>query len=339
MGMAERVLVTGASGFIASHCILALLAQGYAVRGTLRDPARADALRGALAHVNPAAGEIELVRADLSADEGWPEAVRGCSHLLHVASPNPLFQPKDKDAFLAAARGGTLRMLREAKAAGIERVVLTSSTTAVGYGRGRPQRPLTEMDWTDPDGRDVTPYARSKTLAERAAWDFVNGEGEGLELAVVNPALVLGPVLEKDYGSSNELIYQILANKVPGYPRLGFSLVDVRDVASLHIAAMLRPEAAGQRFIAAGEFMWIEDVGRILREAYPQRRLPKLRVPDVAVHVMARFNPPVKLAIPELGKRRDFSAAKAIKLLGWQPRRAKESILAAAESMIAHGIV
>jgi len=338
--MAETVLVTGASGFIATHCILALLEKGYAVRGTVRDPARGGALKAALAKANPAAANLALVAADLNSDAGWAEAVAGCRYVLHIASPNPLTQPRDKDAFVAAARGGALRVLKAAKAAGVARVVLTSSIAAVGYGRSRPQgRALTELDWTDPDAGDVTAYPRSKTLAERAAWDYVDGEGKGLELSVVNPALVLGPALETDYGSSAELVYQILAKKIPGYPRVGFTIVDVRDVAALHLSCMTDPAAAGQRFIAAKEFMWIEDVGKILREAYPKRALPKMRVPNWAVYAMALVNPPAKLVIPELGRRRDLSHDKAMKLLGWKPRTAKESILATAESMIALGIV
>jgi dihydroflavonol-4-reductase len=339
--MADTVLVTGASGFIATHCILALLDKGYAVRGTVRDLTRAAALKASLAKHNPKAAGISLVRAELTSDEGWADAARGCAYVLHVASPNPLKYPRDKNAFVAPAREGALRVLRAAKAAGVARIVLTSSIVAIAYGRNRPQdRVLTEADWTDPDGADNTAYTRSKTLAERAAWDFVNGpEGKGLELATINPALVLGPVLEQDYGTSAELVYQLLKGKVPGYPRLGFVIVDARDVAALHLAAMTAPAAKGERFIAATEFLWMEEIGKILREAYPERRLPTSRVPDFVVRLMALVNPPVRLILPELGRKRELSHDKATRLLGWQPRPARESILATAQSMIALGII
>lgn len=337
--MADTVLVTGASGFIATHCILALLEKGYSVRGTVRDLARAPALKTLLAKHDARAAGVSLLRADLTSDDGWAQALEGCRYVLHVASPNPLLEPKDKNALVAPAREGALRVLRAAKAAGVQRVVLTSSIVAITGIRHAGAHTYTEADWTDADAAEATAYTRSKTLAERAAWDYVNGEGRGLELASVNPALVLGPVLEKDFGTSAELVHQILARKVPGFPRLGFSIVDVRDVASLHLLAMTSPAANAERFIATQSFLWMEEVGAILREAFPDRRIPKANVPDFAVRLMSIVNPPVKRVLPELGRRRDLSWEKAERLLGWKPRSAKDAILATAKSMIELGIV
>lgn len=337
--MADTVLVTGASGFIATHCILALLEKGYSVRGTVRDSARAPALNALLAKHDARAAGISLLRADLTSDDGWAKALEGCRYVLHVASPNPLLEPKDRDALVAPAREGALRVLRAAKAAGVQRVVLTSSIVAITGIRHAGEHTYTEADWTNADAPEATAYTRSKTLAERAAWDYANSEGRGLELATVNPVLVLGPVLEKDFGTSAELIHQILGRKVPGFPRLGFSIVDVRDVAALHLLAMTSPAAKGERFIATESFLWMEEVGAILRAAFPDRRIPKANVPDFAVRLMSMVNPPVKRVLPELGRRRDLSWEKAKSLLGWKPRSAKDAILATAKSMIELGIV
>ena len=339
--MAERVLVTGASGFIATHCILALLNAGYGVRGTVRDLNRAAALKAMLAKHNPAATDMEFVAAELTADAGWAQAAQGCSYVLHVASPVAINSPRDPDAFVAAARDGTLRVLRAAKAAGVKRVVVTSSIAAVGSGKLQPRdRPLTEDDWTNPDGAGVEAYARSKTLAERAVWEFAKSpEGQGLEIAAVNPGLVLGPALEADYGSSNELVYQIMKNKIPGYPRTGFSLVDVRDVAGLQLLAMTKPAAAGERFICVSEFLWMNEVGAALLAAYPKRKLPKAVLPNWVVYIVAIFNPAARSILDSLGQRRDLSNAKAVSKLGWQPRGARESAVDAAKSLVDLGIV
>jgi dihydroflavonol-4-reductase len=194
--MASRVLVTGASGFVAQHLILQLLAKGYTVRGTLRSMKRAKEVRGVLAQHNPAAANMELVEADLSSDAGWAEAVKGCEFVQHVASPFPAIHPKDENELIRPAREGALRVLKAAKAAGVKRVVMTSSLAAIAYGHGENRPEVSdETTWSNPDGPDNTPYTKSKTLAERAAWDYVNGEGKGLELATINPTGILGPAL------------------------------------------------------------------------------------------------------------------------------------------------
>lgn len=339
-----RVLVTGGSGFIAAHALLALLREGHAVRATLRDPARQDEVRAMLAAggaLEPAA--VDFHRADLLDDEGWAGAVAGCDHVLHVASPLPAgMVAADEAGLIRTAREGTLRVLKAAREAGVRRVVLTSSFAAVGYGRPPRAGLYDESDWTDPDGPDVDAYTRSKTLAERAAWDFVGREGGGMELATINPVAVLGPALGPDLSASLELVRALLAGAVPAVPRVFFGLVDVRDVAGLHVKAMTAPEAAGQRFLAtAGEAVSLHEMARTLRAGLGPagRRVPRFELPDLAVRLAALVLPMARLAAPRLGRRRSASGEKARRLLGWSPRPPEEAILATAESLLRLGIV
>ena len=336
------MLVTGASGFIASHCIVQLLERGYRVRGTLRDMARADRMTAVIGRHVATDQSLSFVQADLMDDSAWGPAAEGCAYVLHVASPVPIDGPKDPDALIAPARDGTLRVLRAARDNGVRRAVVTSSTAAVSYGEGgRPDADFTEEDWTDPDGPGVSAYARSKIFAERAAWQFVQTEGAGLELAVINPSLVLGPVLESDYGSSAELVRRMLKGKFPGCPRLGWPVVDVRDVAALHIAAMETPEANGHRFLCADDFMWLRDIAQVLREHLPDRhtQIPARTLPDFLVRLIGLFNHQVRSAASELGSRRAVSSDKARQMLGWKPRTARQAIIATADSLIEQGIV
>lgn len=264
--MSDLVLVTGGSGFIATHTIVQLLKSGTRVRATLRSPAREGEVRAAITAGGAEAGEhLTFAKADLTSDDGWNDAARGCDYLLHIASPFPPAMPKHEDELIIPAREGTLRALKAAKAAGVKRAVVTSSFAAIGYGRkGTPTRPYNEEDWTDPSGADVRAYVKSKTIAERAAWDYA--KSSGLELSVVNPVGVLGPVLGKDYSTSIEIVKKLMDGAMPGCPRVGFSIVDVRDVADLHIRAMKHPAAAGQRFLATNEkFCWFSDVAQVLR--------------------------------------------------------------------------
>jgi dihydroflavonol-4-reductase len=334
------VLVTGASGFVASHCILQLLEQGYPVRGTLRDEGRAGEVVELLSKHFGRPVRMDFVRADLTSDAGWGEAVAGCAHVLHVASPIPLVLPKDPNALVVPARDGALRVLRAAKAAGIRRVVFTSSLAAIAYGHEGPQgAPYTEKDWTNLEGRDISAYVRSKAIAERAAWDYVGGEGRGLELVAINPGFVLGPVLGNDFGASPELIRQIMKRLLPAYPNIGFPIVDVRDVASAHLLAMTTPEAAGQRFVTAVDWSWMIEVGEVLRRAYPERRLPRGRLPDWLIKALSIFNAPLRQIVPELGRTRYVSNEKIRRVLGWRPRSNEEAILATAQTLIERSIV
>ena len=333
-----KVLVTGATGFIAGHVILQLLDAGHDVFGTARSAAKAKPLSRILSDYAGRPVEIGIIEADLNADAGWDEAVAGMDYVQHVASPFPATMPKDPDGLIGPARDGALRVLKAAKGAGVKRVVLTSSMAAIAYGWGdaRPN-PLTEEHWSDAsDLKDNTAYTRSKTVAERAAWDYVNGEGQGLELAVINPSAVLGPVMSGDLSSSIAIITQLMTGKAPASPRVGFCVVDVRDVADAHVKAMTVPEAAGERFLAAGRFMWMSEVADVLRENFPdyRRKLPKGELPDWLLKAMTLINPPLKAIVPELGRERHCANDKARRILGWTPRVEEESIVESAQSLI-----
>lgn len=337
----ETVLVTGASGFIAMHCILQLLAAGWRVRGTLRTPSRAGKIRETLArHVDPG-DRLEFATADLSRDEGWEEAARGCTYVLHVASPFPREVPKHEDDLIVPARDGALRVLRAAAAAGVRRVVMTSSLAAVVYGHVRDgSRTFDEEDWSISEG--IGAYEKSKTIAERAAWDFARSpEAKGLELVVINPGLVLGPILDEDYGTSGEAVRKLMRREFPGCPNLGWAPVDVRDVAAAHLAAMTTPEAAGKRFCCAIEHAWMADIARILDEHFAARgyRIPRRRLPDWLVRTVAIFDKTTRMAVHDLGQRQDVSNERIRKVLGWQPRSLDEMVAAMGESMIEQGVV
>lgn len=336
------VLVTGASGFIAEHCILALLDAGYRVRGTLRNLDKAARVRTALSSHADIDGRLDFVQADLSSDAGWAEAVRGCRYVLHVASPLPRTPPKHEDDLIVPARDGALRVLRAASEAGVERVVMTSSLAAVIYGHVRDgSRVFDEGSWSEL-GRDVGAYEKSKTIAERAAWDFVNTlpADRRLELVTVNPGLVLGPILDDDWGTSGELVRKLLRRDMPGCVRVGWAMVDVRDVAKMHLLAMTTQEAAGQRFICAGEFAWMIDVARVLDRHFRQKgyNVPLRELPNWTLRIAAVFDKTLGLVIHELDKRQDVSHARAEKILGWRPRGLEEMAVAMGESLIQHGV-
>lgn len=335
----ELVLVTGGSGFIGAHCILQLLQGGYRVRTTVRNLKREGDVRAMLAEggVTDTGDRLSFAAADLEKDAGWPEAVAGCAYVLHVASPFPSSLPKHEDDLIIPAREGALRLLRAARDAGVKRVVLTSSFAAVGYGHKPQAAPFDETSWTDPNGDDVRPYVKSKTLAERAAWDFIANEGGALELSVVNPVGVFGPVLGPDYSTSILLVQRLMDGAMPGAPRLVFGVVDVRDVADLHLRAMTNPAAKGERFLAVtGDFMSIHEIAKLLkaRMGAAARRVPMGQLPDWLVRIAAMRDPAVQQIIPELGKLKNATGAKAQRLLGWAPRSREESIIATAESLI-----
>ena len=338
-----RVLVTGGSGFIATHVILRLLGEGHEVRASVRHAGRAADVRVLLARAGVEPGDrLSFATADLERDQGWAEAVAGVDHVMHVASPFPAGVPADEAELIRPAREGTLRVLRAARDAAVRRVVVTSSFAAIGYGHD-PRRDIhDERDWTDSDGADVQPYMKSKTLAERAAWDFIAREGSGMELATVNPVGVFGPVLGPDLSTSVSLIKGMLEGAIPAAPRLHFGVVDVRDVADLHLRAMTDPKAAGERFLAtAGDCVSLHRVALILREnlGATARRVPRFELPDVLVRLAALRMPMAKAALPQLGIIRNASAGKARRLLGWTPRSAEEAILASAQSLIDLGLV
>jgi dihydroflavonol-4-reductase len=336
------VLVTGGSGYLAGFCIAQLLKEGWAVRTTVRQLSREPEVRTRLAQLVEPVGRLAFVPADLDSDTGWAEAVAGCAFVLHVASPLPARNPRDDEELTRPARDGALRVLRRARDAGARRVVMTASTASIAYGHGGRSEPFTEADWSDETNRaDTSAYERSKTIAERAAWDFIRRDGGALELATINPGLILGPVLGKDFSASVESVKRLMDGSLPGIPRFGWPIVDVRDVADLHCRALLNPAAAGERFIAAGPFYWMADIARVLRSRLPERarRVPTRTLPDWLVRAASLFDPIVRGRLFELGKMRPVSSEKAKQLLGWSPRPNDEAIVATAESLIALGVV
>lgn len=339
----KLILVTGGSGFIGTHCILQLLSAGYRVRTTVRSLNREGDVRGMLRAGGAEPGErLSFVTADLTSNAGWPEAVVGCDCVLHVASPLPASVPKHEDDIIVPAREGALRVLRASRDAGVKRVVLTSSFAAIGYGHKQRSTPFTEADWTDPNGEGLTAYAKSKTLAERAAWDFMAREGGSLELSVVNPVGVFGPVLGPDYSTSILIVQKLMDGAMPGVPRLYFGVVDVRDVADLHLRAMTHPAAKGERFLAvAGDFMSMLDIAKILKDRMGPiaQRVKARQLPDWMVRLAALRDPAIKLITPELGKLKNATNEKAKRVLGWAPRSNEDSIIATAESLVQLGLL
>jgi dihydroflavonol-4-reductase len=337
-----QVLVTGGSGYIAGFCIAKLIQEGYAVRATLRSLSREGEVRAGLAKLVNVGDQLSFVAANLESDAGWAEAALGCDYVLHVASPLPSNNPKDDDELIRPARDGALRVLNAAKAAGVKRVVMTASTASIAYGHGSRNTPFTEADWTDETNlADTSAYERSKTIAEKAAWGWHGQHGGTMELVTVNPGAVLGPVYGRDYSASLDIVKKLLDGSVPGIPAFGWPLVDVRDIADLHFRAMITPAAAGQRFLGAGDFLWMKDIAAILREKMPQlaKRIPKMVLPGFVLRLSALFDPVIRDRLFELGKFRPISNAKSKQVLGWQPRPVAETIEATAQSLLAENII
>jgi dihydroflavonol-4-reductase len=337
------VLVTGGSGFVGVHTILQLLAAGHEVRTTVRSADRSkDVLAMLREGGTEATDRLSFFTADLKEDAGWKEAVTGCDYVLHVASPLVPSDPNDENEFIVPARDGTLRVLRAARDAKVKRVVITSSTAAVAHDQKPQSQPFDETDWTNPHSAGLQPYIKSKTLAERAAWDFISREGGGLELSVINPVAIFGPVLGSDFSGSIRLIKTLLDGAVPAAPKLYFALVDVRDVADLHLRAMTSPAAKGERFIAvAGEPLSILDIAKLLRRKLGASapRLPRFEAPNWLVRLAAKRVPLLRAVAPQLGHIRHLSGAKARSMLGWTPRDNEEIILATADSLFKLGLV
>ncbi len=337
----ETVLVTGGSGFIASYCIIALLNKGYKVKASLRSLSRAADVKQMLSvgGINNF-DNLSFVQADLSQEKAWLEAAKGCSYVIHPASPTPNPAAKHEDEYIIPAVNGVLFVMRAAKAAGVKRVVLTSAFGAVGMGTHK-NGPYTEEDWSDLT-QNLPPYQKSKTLSEKAAWDFIANEGKGLELAVVNPVGVLGPVLGADYSHSIQTIHQMMNGTLKGVPKMRFVYVDVRDVADLHLKAMVSPAANGQRFLAtAGNATSTLEIAKFLRAGLGTKatKVPTKELPNWLVRAVALFNPKVRLVVPHLGMVKEASHEKATRLLGWKPRSIKEAALATGQSLIDLGLV
>lgn len=339
----STVLVTGGSGFIGSHVILQLLSAGHTVHTTVRDLKREPELRARLKQgASDPGNRLQLFAADLMNDAGWKEAAAGCAFVQHVASPFPATVPKQEDELIRPAREGALRVLRAARDAGVQRVVLTSSFAAVGYGHPEQGAPFDETSWTNLNGPGLTAYVKSKTLAERAAWEFVAREGGGMELATVNPVAVFGPALCGDYATSILIVQKMLDGSMPGCPRLEIGGVDVRDVADLHLRAMTDPAAKGERWLAvAGDFVSLVEMARMLkrRMGAAAKRVPTRQLPDWLVRLAALIDASVKQVLPELGKHKNATSAKAQRVLGWKPRSVEDAVVATAQSLLELGLV
>ncbi|MBE1525918.1 nucleoside-diphosphate-sugar epimerase [Sphingopyxis sp. OAS728] len=336
--MTGTALVTGGSGYIAGFLIRQLIDNGWTVHTTVRSLKREPEVRGWL---NVDNDRLSFFAADLEHDAGWAEAIVECTHVAHVASPFPLGVPKHADELIVPAREGALRALRFARAAGVKRFVLTSSMAAIAYGHGKGRDLYNEADWTDLDNPEVMPYPRSKTVAERAARDWMAAEGGDMEFASVNPAAVFGPLLSDDLSTSIELVKQLIEGKVPMCPDIGFGIIDVRDVAELHYRALTAPAIRDERYVCSGPFLKMIDVANILTENLGDKakKVPTRKMPDWLLKLFALVRPELKQLVAELGNVRGGDSSHAMQTLGWTMRTPEEAILATAHSLIERGIV
>ena len=339
--MKESVLVTGGSGFVGGHVVLQLLNAGYTVRTTVRSKDKETQVRAMLQKAGATnLDQLSFVVADLMRDDGWAEACQGCGYVLHVASP--LVATKNEDEVIRPAVDGVLRVLRAARDASVKRVVFTSTCGAIYYGHPMQSEPFDETSWTNVEGGDMSAYVKSKALAEKAAWDFMAREGGALELTVVNPSGIFGPALGADYSSSLDLIKRLLNGSLPACPDLWFGVVDVRDVADLHLRAMTAPQAKGERFIATqGNAVSMLDIAKVLKARLGEKasRVPTRKLPNFIVKIMALFNLQMRDLLPLLGKARSATSAKAQRVLGWMPRSWEDAVVATAESLLSLGLL
>jgi dihydroflavonol-4-reductase len=334
----RTVLVTGATGYIAKHIVLQLLQAGYTVRASLRTPARAGEVRDAvlphLGALGEVASRLSFVTLDLGNDEGWPQALAGVDALIHTASPFPLEQPADAQDLIRPAVDGTLRALRAAKAAGVKRVVLTSSNAAVSNAEPPQGRPFDERDWSAPGYKTETPYILSKLKAEQAAWDFVKTEAQDIDLTVINPVFVLGPPLDRHYGTSIRVIERFLRGKDPMLPDIGFNCVDVRDIAQMHVRALGVPQSIGMRILGSAGFLTFQDMAKAMKERFPQRRIPTMVAPHWFIKLLGLFDKAIASIIPALGRRESISNARAREILQMEFRDPRTSVVEAAQFLV-----
>jgi nucleoside-diphosphate-sugar epimerase len=332
----STILLTGITGFLAKHVMLALLEAGFNVRGTLRNISKAGDVHAVVEAAGYDVSRVTFAVADLTLDAGWPEAAAGCAGLVHTASPFHIDVSKDKMVYVEAARGGTLRVLNSAYAAGIRRAVITSSLVAIQYGHHDSNgRTFNEADWTNTGSSEVDAYPMSKTLAERAAWAFAKAHVD-FELSAINPGFILGPLLDTDAGTSANVIKMMLDGKYPGVPDLLFSIVDARDVADAHVKALTLKDAAGERFICTGEPMKFIDIAATLRNALPERgrKLPKFVVPKAILRVVALIDPAIKLILPEIGVKMAHDNSKSKRILGLTYRDSSEAVASMGRSLV-----
>jgi len=336
MNKNKTVVVTGVTGFLGSHTSIQLLKQGFNVRGTLRSLKRStDIEKVILGQVGETQATLSFYECDLSKDEGWHNVMQGADYVIHSASPFLAYLPKDENDIIKPAVEGTLRVLKAAYEQKIQRVVLTSSIASIIYGHENKQQ--TEECWTDPTDKRITPYYKSKTLAEKAAWDYA--DKTGLSLSAINPGIILGPVLEDDYGTSAEVIIKLLDKSLPAIPQIGFTISDVRDVANAHILAMISPEAGGERYIAASKFMWMSEISAVLKKQFPTHKIPKRVLPNWVVKILSYFDPALKTVVKDLGLKHHLSNKKARTQLNWHQRNEEETISDTVQSLIKQGVI
>lgn len=336
----DRVLLTGISGFLGGHVALGLLNAGYIVRGSVRNLDKADAVRATLKRAGADVSRLEFVALDLLSDKGWDEAMEGVRYLQHTASPFVIDLPEDKMDLIRPAVEGTERALNAALRANVERIVLTSSMAAIAYGHDKARtKPFTDKDWTNINGRDVNAYIESKTLAEQRAWDIMRAAGRDVDLTTINPSAILGPLLDEDPGTSALIVKRLLDGSVPALPRLPFIIVDVRDIANAHVAAMTADSARARRFPMGERPILMGDVADIVRKAAPDRKVPRLNMPDWAVRIYALFDRDVRGVLNELGVLKRLDSSGAVALLGRPLIPADQAITATTHALIENRIV
>ncbi|MCW4114807.1 NAD-dependent epimerase/dehydratase family protein [Aurantimonas sp. MSK8Z-1] len=335
----DRVLLTGVSGFLARHIAVRLLEAGWHVRGSVRSPGMAETVRATLRDRGLPVDRLEFCHADLGEDAGWDAAAANCGYVIHTATAFPLRQPRDRFALVPIARGGTLRVVEAAKRAGVARMVLTSSVAAIGYGHGSARAELTEADWSNVDSPSISPYAVSKTLAEKAAWEAV--AGSDLQLTAINPAVIFGPLLDPRIGTSARIIRMMLFGHVPAVPNIAFGIVDARDVAAAHVAALTAPDVAGRRFILNAGTRSMAEIAHGLRRAFPNRssRLPRWTLPDWTVRAAALVVPSARHLLPELGRGATTRASRHVEILNLELRSPEEAAEATAADLLRLGLV
>jgi dihydroflavonol-4-reductase len=338
----NNVLVTGITGFIGSHIAIKLLNAGYSIRGTMRNLGRKESILKTISAHTENSDRLDFAKGELTNSEDWDVAMEGMDYVMHVASPLPFDLKKDADDLIIPAREGTLNVLKAAHKHNIKRVVLTSSIAAIGHGHKGKVKTYTEQDWTNLDSRkDTPPYVRSKTIAESEAWKFVDQADVMLELAVINPGYVFGPLLEKDFSDSGELIRKLLADEIPGLPKISFPIVDVRDVADMHLLALETEDAAGNRFICVNESSSYQHIANTLKEAFPEygKKIKTSEFPDFFIRFYSLFNKETRVITTELGRKRSYDNSRALKMFNWKPRTNEEAIRSMAETMIKFRVV
>ena len=338
----KNVLLTGITGFLGAHTAIQLLNKGYNVVGTLRDKKRASDIRAIIGEHVSSINNLTFAEADLNNAVVWSELTKNVDYVQHIASPFPRKLPKNENDLILPAKNGTLNILKSAADNGVKRVVMTSSMAAVVYGKSKDQlsRVFTETDWTDEtDKRDTAPYIRSKTIAEKAAWAFMQNNKSGLELTTVLPGAILGPVLEKDFGTSANIVAHILQGQPPALPKIGFDIIDVRSVADLLIKAMESPKAADKRYIASAGYLTFREIALLLSAQYPHRKVPSGELPNFAARLFSVFEPALKPVLLDLGIKRKAYIDKAKSELNWEPLPLKEAVMACAESLFKQKII